>query len=124
MSAPTPTRSQSLIARATRLDYVDLVFALVFVWGAGDLLSTLVAVNFVGIGAEQNPLVRSLLAISPLLLIALKMGVVLSVALVLLAYRSLVERVPLWRPWLTAIVGVGAFVVVSNVSVAVLSATA
>jgi len=110
MSALTPTRSQSLVARVTRLDYVDLVFALVFVWGAGDLLSTLVAVNFAGIGAKQNPLVRTLLVISPLLLIALKMGVVLSVALTLLASRSLVERVPLWRPWLATVVGVGAVV--------------
>jgi len=124
VSIPIPTRSRSLVSRLISPSYDALVFALVFVWGSGDLLSTLVAASFAGVGAEANPLVRTLLVTAPLLLIVLKMAVVLYVALILLACRSLVEQVPLWRPWLAAVVGVGTFVVLTNVSVAVLSAMA
>lgn len=124
MSALTLARPRSLVTRLTSPSYVQLVFALVLVWGFGDLLSTLVAATVVGVGAEANPLVRTLLATEPLLLVALKMTVALYVGIVLLACRSLVERVPLWRPWLAGVVGVGTFVVLSNFSVAYLTATA
>jgi hypothetical protein len=98
--------------------YVESVFALVFVWGFGDAVSTLIALTFTGdVGMEANPLVRRLLAHEPMLLLVMKGTVALIVGVTLLTYRDTVERVPLWRPWLLSVTCVGTFIVVSNVYV-------
>ncbi|MFC6756326.1 hypothetical protein ACFQER_06000 [Halomicroarcula sp. GCM10025894] len=69
MSTSSP---RTLAGRLQRPDYVELVFGIVFVWGTGDLLSTFAALHFTGLWAEANPLVRTLLARDPLLVVALK----------------------------------------------------
>jgi len=112
-SSPRP-----LTARLRRPDYVELVFALVFVWGTGDLFSTFAALHFTGVWAEANPLVRTLLAHDPLLVVGLKGAVMLVVGLVLFRYQSAVERLPRWRLLLGGLVGVGAVVVSINLYVA------
>jgi hypothetical protein len=100
--------------------YGVLVYALVFVWGFGDAVSTLLAFAFTGrAGLEANPLVRALLTTDPLLVLALKAGVALVVGGALLRYRDVVVDVPLWRPWLLGVTAVGATIVVSNVYVGV-----
>lgn len=117
----------SRMAEAVRLQkpsYVELVFSLVLVWGFGDALSTLFAARFAGHHLESNPLVRFLLAHEPLLVLAMKMGVALLVAVVLLEYRDLVEAVPLWRGWMLALVGAGALVILNNVYVGLLAVAA
>ena len=104
--------------------YVELVFSIVLVWGFGDAMSTLFAARYAGAQHEVNPWIRILLDHSPFLLLALKMAVVLSVGVVLLECRSLVERVPLWRGWLTAMVAAGAAVVLLNVYVGLVAVAA
>ncbi|MFB6310391.1 MAG: DUF5658 family protein [Salinirussus sp.] len=100
-------------------DYVTLVYALVLVWGLGDVLSTFAAHAAAGqMGRELNPLVALMLETEPLLVIALKAGVVLYAGVVLLACRDIVRTVPGWRLWLTAIVTAGAIVVSNNIAVA------
>lgn len=94
--------------------YVELVFSLVLIWGFGDALSTVFAAKHVGIGAEQNPWIRELLAIEPLLVILVKMAVVLYVGIVLLECRDIVETVPWWRGWLLGVVALGTAVVLNN----------
>jgi hypothetical protein len=103
--------------RLARPGYVELVYSLVLVWGFGDALSTVFAATFAGAGSELNPWIRVLLEFEPLLVIAVKMAVALYVGIILLECRSLVERVPLWRAWLLAIVVAGALVVLNNVVV-------
>lgn len=103
-----------LLGRFQKPSYVELVFSLVLVWGFGDTLSTLFAARFAGPGLEANPWIRTLLIHEPLLVIALKMAVALYVGVVLLECREVVERVPLWRAWLLAVVAIGAVVVVGN----------
>jgi len=111
---PIPTRS------VPRPGYVALVFALVFVWGFGDAASTLLAFAFTGDpGLEANPLIRSLLARTPLLLVAAKAAVALVVGLSLLRYRDAIESVPLWRPWMVGALAFGVAIVVSNLYVGV-----
>ncbi|WP_276270603.1 DUF5658 family protein [Haloarcula litorea] len=120
--ADTPSaRPRSLRARVADPDYVDLVFALVFVWGFGDLVSTLLAVHATGVETEANPWIRVLLAHEPLLVVALKAAVALYVGVVLLACRPVVERVPGWRTWFGTVVGLGCGVVALNLVVAVLA---
>ena len=98
--------------------YVESVFALVFVWGFGDAVSTLIALAFTGdVGMEANPFVRQLLAHHPLLMLAMKAAVALIVGLTLLTYRDTIERVPLWRSWILSVTGLGTLVVVTNVYV-------
>jgi hypothetical protein len=102
--------------------YVELVFGVVFVWGFGDALSTLVALASTGnIALETNPVVRSILAVHPLAFVVLKGVVALVVGLVLLQYRPLVEAVPGWRAWLFLVVGAGSAVAGINVAVALLA---
>jgi hypothetical protein len=98
--------------------YVESVFALVFVWGFGDAVSTLIALAFTGdVGMEANPFVRQLLAAHPLLMLAMKAVVALIVGLTLLIYRDTIERVPMWRSWFLSVTGLGTLVVVTNVYV-------
>ncbi|WP_262175248.1 DUF5658 family protein [Haloarcula laminariae] len=111
-----------LTTRLQRPDYVDLVFGIVFVWGTGDLFSTFAALYVTGIGAEANPLIRTLLAHDPLLVVALKGAVMLVVGLTLVRYRAAVERLPRWRLWLGGLIGVGTVVVALNLYVAVAAA--
>lgn len=118
------TRSQHpLVTRLHEPAYAELVLGVVFVWGTGDLLSTLVAVHFVGIGGEANPLIRTLLANEPLLVVAVKSAVALFVGLVLLRFQSVVKSVPRWRLCLAAIIGLGTGIVAMNLAVAYLAAT-
>ncbi|WP_324663443.1 DUF5658 family protein [Haloarcula sediminis] len=114
--------SPDLLARLQRPGYVELVFGIVFVWGTGDLLSTLAALHFTGVGAEANPLIRTLLSHDPLLVVALKGTVMLVVGLVLVRYRAAVEGLPRWRLWLGGLLGVGTVVVALNLSVALAAA--
>ena len=70
-------------------EYVALVYALVLVWGLGDVLSTYFAYAAVGTpAAESNPWIQVLLSIHPLALLALKAAVVLYAGVVLLASRA------------------------------------
>lgn len=103
-------------------DYVGLVYALVLVWGLGDVLSTFAAHAAAGrAGRELNPLVGLMLETEPLLVIALKAGVVLYAGVVLLVCRDVVRTVPGWRVWLSAVVGAGTLVVVNNLAVALVA---
>lgn len=98
--------------------YIGLVYALVTVWGAGDVLSTYFAVAATnGAGMEANPWMRLLFEIEPLLVLAVKAAVVLYVGVVLLACRSIVEEVPGWRFWMLGTVVIGWLVVVNNLAV-------
>jgi hypothetical protein len=110
--------------RLERPEYVELVFSIVLIWGFGDALSTLFAARFAGVGLEANPWIRILLAHEPLAVIALKMAVALYVGVVLLECRSVVERVPWWRGWLLAIVGLGTGAVLVNLYVGLTAASA
>jgi len=119
MSTSSP---RSLTARLQRPDYVELVFGIVFVWGTGDLFSTFAALHFTGVWAEANPLVRTLLAHDPLLVVALKGGVMLVVGLLLFEYQAAVEQLPRWRLLLGGLIGVGTGVVALNLYVALSAA--
>lgn len=98
--------------------YVELVYAVIIVWGFADALSTMVAMTALGSpAAEINPWIRTLLAHEPLLVIVLKGAVALYVGVVLLACRDVVETVPGWRLWFLGVVAVGTLVVTQNLSV-------
>ncbi len=95
--------------------YVGFVYALVLVWGLGDVLSTFFALSVTGsVGMEANPWMRILLTHEPLLVLALKAAVVLYAGVVLLECRPVVQRVPGWRAWFTGVVGAGILVVLNN----------
>lgn len=108
----------SLRRQAIDPDYTDLVFATVFVWGTGDLLSSLLAFYVTGIHMEANPLIRILLARNPLYVIVLKSAVALAVGIVLLKQRHAIERIPLSNVWLGTLIGIGIGVVALNLTVA------
>ncbi|MFB6179839.1 MAG: DUF5658 family protein [Halorientalis sp.] len=100
---------------AKRLGYAELVFALVFVWGVGDAVSTLLAFSVTGnLAMEANPIARTVLLHEPLLLLVLKAAVAVVVGIALLECRDLVTRVPLWRTWMFGVLALGTAVVVSN----------
>ncbi|MEF8787374.1 MAG: DUF5658 family protein [Haloarculaceae archaeon] len=100
--------------------YVESVYALVLVWGLGDVVSTYIAVSAVGhAGMEANPWMRLLLETEPLLVVVVKAAVVLSAGIVLLACRALVERVPGWQVWFAGVVVGGWAVVVNNLAIAI-----
>lgn len=102
--------------------YVDLVAALVVVWGVGDVASTLFAWASTGsAGMEGNPLIRTILVHEPLLLLVVKAAVVLVVGGTLLRYREFVTSVPLWRAWLVSVLALGTTIVLTNVYVGVLA---
>ncbi|MHB9288593.1 DUF5658 family protein [Halobacteriales archaeon Cl-PHB] len=95
--------------------YVGFVYALVLVWGLGDVLSTFFALSVTGsVGMEANPWMRVLLTHEPLLVLALKAAVVLYAGVVLLECQPLIERVPGWQAWFAGVVGAGGLVVVNN----------
>lgn len=119
MSTSSPS---SLSARLQRPGYVDLVFAILLMWGTGDLFSTFAALHFTGVWAEANPLVRTLLARDPMLVVALKGAVMLVVGLLLIRYRATVEELPRWRLLLGGLVGLGTGIVVLNLYVALTAA--
>lgn len=97
--------------------YTDFVYALVLVWGLGDILSTYLAVSAVGHGMEANPWMRILLATEPLLVLAVKAAVVLYAGVVLLECRFIVKTVPGWRVWFGGVVVAGWLVVVNNLAI-------
>ena len=100
--------------------YVGFVLALVVVWGVGDAVSTLWAIEATGsIEGEANPWIRALLAYDPALLVVLKAGVVAAAGTVLLSCREFVESVPGWRLWFVSVLAVGSAIVAGNVHVAV-----
>lgn len=105
----------------TRLElpsYVELVFALVIIWGFGDSLSTVLASEFSGPEfVEINPLLRAMLAFDPLVVIVVKGAVVLYVGLTLLACREVVKTVPGWQIWFLGVIGVGTVIVLQNLAV-------
>ena len=101
-----------------RPNYAQLVLAVVFVWGAGDLFSTFLALHFTTVASEANPIVRTLLVHEPLLVVAMKGAIALVAGLVLLEYQAVVERVPLWRLWFAGVLTVGSAVVLGNLYVA------
>ncbi|MFC7019842.1 MULTISPECIES: hypothetical protein [Haloarcula] len=111
-------RFETLRSRVARPGYVELVFAVVLVWGFGDAVSTLLAADAVGIRHEQNPWLRLLFSIEPLLIPLVKGAVVLLVGVVLLECRDVIESVPLWRAWFAAVILAGTLVVAGNVYVA------
>lgn len=98
--------------------YATYVYGLVLVWGLGDIVSTYLAVSAVGdVGMEVNPWMRILLATEPLLVVAVKAAVVLYAGVVLLECRSVVEQVPGWQVWFSAVVVAGWAVVINNLSI-------
>jgi hypothetical protein len=101
--------------RLEKPGYVELVFAIVLIWGFGDAVSSLLAAELAGHHLEANPWIRLLLGEAPLLAIALKLAVALYVGVVLLECRSFVEQVPLWRAWLFSLAFLGAVIVLNNV---------
>ena len=122
MSTPEITAPDGLAGRieASLPDYVEYVYALVLVWGLGDVVSTYIAVSAVGdVGMEANPWMRILLSTEPLLVLAVKAAVVLYAGVVLLECRSVVERVPGWQVWFAAVVVAGWAVVLNNLAIGI-----
>lgn len=100
--------------------YEELVYALVLVWGLGDVLSTFFAASATGSAAmESNPWIRLLLANEPMLVLALKAAVVLYAGVILLECRSVVEKVPGHRAWFVGVVAFGIVVTANNLAVGV-----
>lgn len=76
------------------------MFSLALVWGLRDAASTYPAAAATGSTTmEANPIIRTLLAIDPMLLAVFTAVVVVVVGVTLLEWRSLVERVPGNRGW-------------------------
>lgn len=116
---PHSRRSDALRLAHVLPPYRGLVYALVLVWGFGDVLSTFFAASATGsIAMEANPWMRILLSADPLYVIALKAAVVLYAGIVLLECRDIVERVPGWRAWFAGVVGIGMLVSANNLAVA------
>ncbi|MFB6189843.1 MAG: DUF5658 family protein [Halapricum sp.] len=98
--------------------YVALVVALVVVWGFGDAVSTLWAVQATGsIQGEANPWIRLVLSHDPVLLVVLKAGVVALAGWLLLTCRDFVESVPGWRVWFVGVLALGSTIVATNLYV-------
>jgi hypothetical protein len=114
--------ARALTFRLQKPSYVELVFALVLIWGFGDALSTLFAARFAGAHLEANPWIRLLLHHQPMAVILLKGATVLYVGIVLLECRRFVTSLPWWRAWLLAVVSAGALVVLGNVYVGLVAA--
>lgn len=103
-------------------EYTALVYALVMVWGLGDVLSTYFAYAIIGGShAEVNSWMAVMLSYNPLLVVLVKAAAVLYTGVVLLELQFLVERVPGWRAWLATLVVLGVFVVVNNLAVGVIA---
>ncbi len=100
--------------------YNTFVLGLALVWGFGDALSTYVAAAATGSTAmEANPIVRTLLALDPMLLAVFKAAVVIVLVVTLLEWRSLVERVPGHRVWFVACLGAGLLVTANNLAIGI-----
>lgn len=98
--------------------YVGFVAALVAVWGFGDAVSTLWAIEATGaISGEANPWIQAVLAYDPALLVLVKAGVVAIAGGLLLSLRAFVESVPGWRLWFGSLLAVGSIIVAGNVYV-------
>lgn len=98
--------------------YVELVVALVAVWGFGDAVSTLWAIEATGsISGEANPWIHAVLAYDPALLVVVKTAVVAIAGGLLLSQRASIERVPGWRLWFGSLLAVGSIIVAGNVYV-------
>lgn len=95
-------------------DYVEFVYALVLVWGFGDIVS---AVRDVAV--EADPWTRVLLSMEPLLVLAVKAAVVLYAGVVLLECRAVVERVPGWQVWFVAVIVAGWAVVLNSLAIGI-----
>jgi hypothetical protein len=122
MSSAERTLGRLRAAHPARLlpAYEELVYALVLVWGLGDVLSTFFAASTTGTAAmESNPWIRVLLANEPLLVLVVKAAVVLYAGVVLLECRSIVEQVPGHRAWFVGVVGIGVVVTANNLAVGV-----
>lgn len=103
-------------------EYVGLVYALVLVWGLGDVLSTYFAYATIGTPmAESNPWMAVLLAYHPVSIVVVKAAVVLYAGIVLLACQNTVKQVPWWRFWLSGIVVAGVLVVLNNLAVGLIA---
>lgn len=101
-------------------EYVALIYALVLLWGLGDVFSTYFAYAATGTNlGETNPWMSILLEYNPLLVAVVKAAVVLYVGIILLEYRDIVKTVPGWRLWLSGIVVVGILVVINNLAVGI-----
>jgi len=100
---------------ARKLDYAELVFAQMFVWGLGDAVSTLVAFSLTGnLALEANPIARTVMLQEPLLLLVLKGAVAAVVGITLIEFRDIVTRVPFWRTWMFVLLGLGSLIVLTN----------
>ena len=100
--------------------YVEFVYALVLVWGLGDVVSTYLAVSAVGdVSMEANPWMRMLLATEPWVVGVGKAAVVQSAGVVLLECQDIVERVPGWQVWFAGVVVAGWAVVLNNLAIAI-----
>lgn len=118
MSTADATGAEQAQTDAAGREYTTLVYALVLVWGCGDILSTFYAHAATGSTAiEANPIVATLLSTHPLLFVATKAVSLLCVGLLLVTYRSVVKRLPCWRLWFLAVVGAGILVVSNNLAV-------
>jgi len=103
-------------------EYVALVYAVVLIWGMGDLLSTYYAYAATGSSAgELNPFVAAMLSAHPLLLAVVKAAAILWVGVVLLVFRSRIETLPAWRLWFVAVVGGGMVIVLNNLLTGVIA---
>lgn len=103
-------------------EYVGLVYAIVLVWGLGDVLSTYFAYAATeSAQAEANPWIAVLLSHDPLLVLVVKAAVVLYVGVVLIELEWLVKRAPGWRFWLAGLVVAGILVVINNLIVGLLA---
>lgn len=120
MEANTVTARLRQLLPEQEAEYVGLVYALVLVWGLGDVVSTYFAYAAIGTGSvEANPWIGMLLAYNPLLVLAVKAAVVLYTGVVLLESRAFVKRTPGWRLWLSGLVIAGTLVVANNILVGV-----
>jgi len=120
MAANTVSARLRAILPEEEPEYVGLVYALVLVWGLGDVVSTYFAYAAIGTGSvEANPWIGVLLEFNPLLVLVVKAAVVLYTGIVLLEARAVVQRTPGWRLWLSGVVIVGVLVVANNLLVGI-----
>lgn len=117
----SPPLTERLVPKESR-EYVSLTYALVLLWGLGDIFSTYFAYAIVGGNAgEANPWMGLLLTYNPILVAVVKGAVVLYVGIILIEYEDLVKTAPGWRIWLVTLVVGGILVVVNNLTVGLIA---